>query len=98
MHQVPENSKFEGIYLIQVIEFFRIMVRCGALTVLAYKRAVTCGQPGKRSRSMRPQAPLSRSERLREDCPGEPGEPQTLDPQIADDTYSFQVLRDLYEG
>jgi oligopeptide transport system substrate-binding protein len=27
-----------------------------------------------------------------------PGEPQTLDPQLADDTYSFQVVRDLYEG
>jgi ABC-type oligopeptide transport system substrate-binding subunit len=29
---------------------------------------------------------------------GLPGEPQTLDPQLPDDTYSFQVLRDLYEG
>ncbi len=26
------------------------------------------------------------------------GEPRTLDPQLADDTYSFQVIRDLYEG
>jgi len=26
------------------------------------------------------------------------GEPQTLDPQLADDNYSFQVIRDLYEG
>jgi len=29
---------------------------------------------------------------------GLPGEPQTLDPQVADDDFSFQVLRDLYEG
>lgn len=29
---------------------------------------------------------------------GLPGEPQTLDPQKADDEFSFQVLRDLYEG
>ena len=29
---------------------------------------------------------------------GLPGEPQTLDPQLADDDFSFQVLRDLYEG
>src|SRR5277367_6821536 len=29
---------------------------------------------------------------------GLPGEPRTLDPQLADDTYSFPVLRDLYEG
>lgn len=29
---------------------------------------------------------------------GIPGEPLTLDPQLADDNYSFQVVRDLYEG
>ena len=29
---------------------------------------------------------------------GLPGEPRTLDPQQADDNYSFEVLRDLYEG
>jgi oligopeptide transport system substrate-binding protein len=29
---------------------------------------------------------------------GLPGEPSTLDPQLADDTYSLQVVRDLYEG
>lgn len=29
---------------------------------------------------------------------GLPGEPQTLDPQLADDTFSFQVVWDLYEG
>ena len=29
---------------------------------------------------------------------GLPGEPQTLDPQLADDDFSLQVIRDLYEG
>ena len=29
---------------------------------------------------------------------GMPGEPRTLDPQLADDEFSFQVVRDLYEG
>jgi oligopeptide transport system substrate-binding protein len=29
---------------------------------------------------------------------GLPGEPRTLDPRIADDEFSFPVLRDLYEG
>jgi len=29
---------------------------------------------------------------------GLPGEPRTLDPQLAEDTFSFPVLRDLYEG
>lgn len=29
---------------------------------------------------------------------GLPGEPRTLDPQLADDDFSFEVVRDLYEG
>jgi oligopeptide transport system substrate-binding protein len=29
---------------------------------------------------------------------GLPGEPRTLDPQLADDQFSLQVVRDLYEG
>jgi oligopeptide transport system substrate-binding protein len=29
---------------------------------------------------------------------GIPGDPRTLDPQLADDDFSFQVVRDLYEG
>jgi oligopeptide transport system substrate-binding protein len=29
---------------------------------------------------------------------GLPGEPRTLDPQLADDQFSLQVIRDLYEG
>ncbi len=29
---------------------------------------------------------------------GLPGEPHTLDPQLADDSFSFPVLRDIYEG
>ena len=29
---------------------------------------------------------------------GLPGEPRTLNPQLAEDTFSFPVLRDLYEG
>ena len=29
---------------------------------------------------------------------GLPGDPRTLDPQLADDTFSFPILRDLYEG
>lgn len=29
---------------------------------------------------------------------GLPGEPRTLDPQLADDDFSFQIVRDLYEG
>ena len=29
---------------------------------------------------------------------GLPGEPRTLDPQLADDDFSFQIVRDIYEG
>ena|ERR1700722_18795724 len=48
------------------------------------------------SRSTQDSAPASEANRILKR--GLPGEPRTLDPQLADDTYSFQVLRDLYEG
>jgi len=42
-----------------------------------------------------PSAPAIHDRVLRR---GLPGEPRTLDPQLADDDFSFQVVRDLYEG
>jgi ABC-type oligopeptide transport system substrate-binding subunit len=40
-----------------------------------------------------PDAPVNRTLRR-----GIPGEPRSLDPQLADDDFSFQVVRDLFEG
>ena len=43
-------------------------------------------------------APSDKSNAVRMLRRGLPGEPRTLDPQLAEDTFSFPVLRDLYEG
>jgi ABC-type oligopeptide transport system substrate-binding subunit len=98
MQQVPENSKLERIYHIQVIDFFRVMVRCGTLA-LAIVCATGCGShEGNQGGTAAPTPPSGAHSAVRTLKRGLPGEPQTLDPQLADDTYSFQVLRDIYEG
>ncbi len=99
MHQVPENSKFERVLHIQAIEFFENMVRCGAL-ILGIACVAGCGSHSgnKDSQAGGTPPPPGAPSTVRTLKRGLPGEPQTLDPQLADDTYSFQVLRDLYEG
>ena len=68
--------------------FLAIMTQCSG-----------CTDKGRNSvgeESTRPQDNKSNATRILRR--GLPGEPRTLDPQIADDTFSFPVLRDLYEG
>lgn len=65
------------------------MLRCIVLPMLAILLAACSHQDGGSSRTDEASRVLRR---------GIPGEPRTLDPQIADDDFSFQVLRDLYEG
>jgi oligopeptide transport system substrate-binding protein len=97
MQQVPENSTLERVSLIQVIEFFRIMLHCGALSVCM--ACITgCGSHAGNQRGKAAVDPAGAPSAVRTLMRGLPGEPQTLDPHLADDTYSFQVLRDLYEG
>jgi len=74
------------------------MVRCGVV-ILCAAAAVGCS-PRTGSRDNEPTlgaAPdaVTASRTLYR---GLPGEPRTLDPQLADDTYSFQILGDLFEG
>lgn len=98
MHQVPEKSSFAKNFIGQVLEFGENMVRCGIL-ILCISGIAGCGshsnnkgaeaQPNASSRAQTGGRTLRR---------GLPGEPRTLDPQLADDTFSFQVVRDLYEG
>jgi oligopeptide transport system substrate-binding protein len=97
MQQVPENSTLERVSLIQVIEFFRIMLHCGALSVCMACIA-GCGSHAGNQRGEAAVDPAGAPSAVRTLMRGLPGEPQTLDPHLADDTYSFQVLRDLYEG
>jgi oligopeptide transport system substrate-binding protein len=64
------------------------IAQCGILIVIALC-VISCGQDPTTS------AGNDASRLLRR---GLPGEPRSLDPQVADDDFSFQILRDLYEG
>lgn len=99
MHQVAENSRIATKHNTQRIEFVKDLVRCGAV-IGAIALLLGCGpdKPGAAgvgpsnddvSRSSAGGRALKR---------GLPGEPRTLDPQLADDTFSLQVTGDLYEG
>ena len=72
------------------------LLRCGTLALLI-AGSPGCGRqsPGDAA-SNRGEGNKSNTVRILKK--GLPGEPRTLDPQLADDTFSFPVLRDLYEG
>jgi len=72
-------------------------LHCGILLGIAIGASgcgsKTSGQGALQQRGELPEASVSRTLRR-----GLPGDPRTLDPQLADDDFSFQVVRDLYEG
>ena len=64
---------------------------------LAFLSACSGESPNPKTPSGDPQlATAQSSQRLLRR--GIPGEPRTLDPQLADDEFSFPVIRDLFEG
>ncbi len=67
-----------------------IVAGCGAKTASTARKDT----PFPRSATLGTEEGLSRTTLRR----GMPGEPRTLDPELADDEFSFQVVRDLYEG
>jgi oligopeptide transport system substrate-binding protein len=98
MHQPHEIIRFDRERLRQVLGFGSVLLRCGiALFVITS----VAGCPGKNPHAAGGDVAGQQSDKsnptniLRR---GLPGEPRTLDPQLADDTFSFPVLRDLYEG
>src|SRR6266481_4913607 len=82
----------------QLLESARVLLRCGVLlAVMAGVAGCTDkGQSNGDGGSTRFQGNKSNATRMLRR--GLPGEPRTLDPQLAEDTFSFPVLRDLYEG
>jgi oligopeptide transport system substrate-binding protein len=65
-----------------------LIVRCSMMGLLLFA-SVACDKHNDGSVAMQHSAVLRR---------GLPGDPRTLDPQLADDQFSLQVVRDLYEG
>jgi oligopeptide transport system substrate-binding protein len=70
------------------------LLRCGILLFVISG----CGGEGTNGDSDSARASGDKSSAARMLRRGLPGEPRTLDPQLAEDTFSFPVLRDLYEG
>jgi len=98
MYQVPENASFAETVAREALEFTKKMVRCGIL-VLGVAGIVGCNSHTESSGSEATgNGRAGAATGVRTLKRGLPGEPQTLDPQLADDTFSFQVVRDLYEG
>jgi oligopeptide transport system substrate-binding protein len=82
----------------QLLESARVLLRCGVL--LAVMAGVAgCTDKGQSNGDGGPaRFEGNKSNATRMLRRGLPGEPRTLDPQLAEDTFSFPVLRDLYEG
>jgi oligopeptide transport system substrate-binding protein len=97
MQQVPEITHIALGTRPQAIECARVLLHCGILLGIAIGASgcgsKTSGQGALQQRGELPEASVSRTLRR-----GLPGDPRTLDPQLADDDFSFQVVRDLYEG
>ncbi len=87
--QATEIVVVSDFLLRQVSEFTNHILRCGIIAVIAIFFSA-CGY--------HEAASPSGAEARRVLRRGLPGAPRTLDPQLADDDFSFQVIRDLYEG
>jgi len=88
MQQVPESARIASKWLRRTLQRVGILLQCGML-VGALVSGAACSHRSATTASGNSARILMR---------GLPGEPRTLDPQLADDSFSFQVVRDLYEG
>jgi oligopeptide transport system substrate-binding protein len=97
MQQAYEIARVALNLCRQVLDSAWILLRCGMILAVI-TGATGCtgkGQSDGDSAAGGPGDKLNATRLLRR---GLPGEPRTLDPQLAEDTFSFPVLRDLYEG
>src|SRR6266436_9539585 len=98
MQQATEITRVAPNLNRQVFESAWVLLRCGMLVAVITGVAGCTGNDrnigdGDSSRIEHDKSNATRILRR-----GLPGEPRTLDPQLAEDTFSFPVLRDLYEG
>jgi oligopeptide transport system substrate-binding protein len=98
MHQAPEITRVAPDPLGQVLESAWILLQ---RAILAFVITTLIGCSGKgqiNGAGALAQVHSEKSSTARMLRRGLPGEPRTLDPQLGEDTFSFPVLRDLYEG
>jgi oligopeptide transport system substrate-binding protein len=89
MQQVPESVRIAFNKQSRAVGYFSSLMHCSIVLVIALSAAACGHHSADRGGSAIGERILMR---------GLPGEPRTLDPQLADDNFSFQVVRDLYEG
>ena len=82
-------------YLIQSI---LALLRCGTLLAVVTGAPACTDKAGNTNNGRAAHIQSAKSSAVRVLRRGLPGEPQTLDPHLGEDTFSFPVLRDLYEG
>jgi oligopeptide transport system substrate-binding protein len=98
MQQASEITRIAWMWPLQLIGSVRVLLPC-SIVLVAIAGAFGCtGKEGNNGLAASPPESSNKSNTNRVLRRGLPGEPRTLDPQLADDTFSFPVLRDLYEG
>jgi oligopeptide transport system substrate-binding protein len=98
MHQASEITRVAANGRRQVLESPWVLLH-RAMISFVITTLIGCGGNGQNSGDG-PSAQVKgeKSAAVRILRRGLPGEPRTLDPQLGEDTFSFPVLRDLYEG
>jgi oligopeptide transport system substrate-binding protein len=98
MQQATEITRVALNLHRQVLDSAWVLLQCGVfLAVITSAAGCTDNGPNNGGGdAARVQGDKSNATRMLRR--GLPGEPRTLDPQLAEDTFSFPVLRDLYEG
>jgi oligopeptide transport system substrate-binding protein len=98
MHQVAEKPRIATEHNAQPFEFLANLVQCGVflgITASLLGCGPDKGDAGANHSASGGTHSVTDARTLKR---GLPGEPRTLDPQLADDTFSLQVTGDLYEG
>jgi ABC-type oligopeptide transport system substrate-binding subunit len=98
MHQVPDTSRLFFSYLTSAITIAKCVLQGSIFLALVAGETACDRHPEPKGAAeygdLKPSQPAATRVLRR----GLPGEPRTLDPQLADDDFSFQVVRDLSEG
>jgi oligopeptide transport system substrate-binding protein len=96
MQQVPEIARIVPREHPQVLECARVLLHCSIL--LAIVGLIGCSSKNSDHGAVQQRNGPHDATAPRTLRRGLPGDPRTLDPQLADDEFSFPVVRDLYEG
>jgi len=98
MQQPPEIPHVALDLCRRVFEAGVVLLQCGTILAVITCMAGCTGNDRNNGDGDASRAQGDKSNAIRILRRGLPGEPRTLDPQLAEDTFSFPVLRDLYEG